>query len=213
MHYGIRLGHLSNSRMTLLHYDFPFIGLDQEGVCDVCHLAKQKKLPYQRSFNKAMKPFDLIHFDIWGPLAIKFVRGFSYFLTAVEDFSRYIWVTLMRSKAEVSQHVMNFVQLIETQHNTIVKTIRTDNDLEFLMPSFYSSKGSIHQKSCVESPQQNGRVERKHQHILNVVRSLLFHSNLPKQFWCYAVSHVVFIIKCVSSPLLENKSPYFLMHD
>lgn len=115
----------------------------------------------------------------------------------------------MTSKAEVSQHVMNFVQLIETQH----KTIRTDNGPEFLMPYFYSSKGIIHQKSCVESPQQNGRVEIKHQHILNVARSLLFHSNLPKQFWCYVVSHVVFIINCVFSPLLENKSPYFFMHD
>lgn len=103
----------------------------------------KKKLPYQRSFNKAMKPFDLIHFDIWGPLAIKFVHGFSYFLTDVDDFNRYIWVTLMRSKVGVSQHVMNFVQLIETQHNTLVKTIRTDNDPEFLMPSFTLS---IHPK-------------------------------------------------------------------
>lgn len=41
----------------------------------------------------------------------------------------------------------------------------------------------------------------------------MFHLNLPKQFWCYGVSHVVFIINGVSSPLLENKSPYFLMHD
>jgi hypothetical protein len=88
--------------MTLLHSDFPFIVIDQKGVCDVCHLAKHEKLPYQRSFNKALKPFDLIHFDIWGPLAIKHVHGFSYFLTVVDDFSRYTWVTLMRSKAEVS---------------------------------------------------------------------------------------------------------------
>lgn len=78
------------------------------------HLEKQKKLPYQRNFNKDMKPFDLIHFDISAPLAIKFVHCFSYFLPVVDDFSRYTWVPLMRSKAEVSQHVMNFVQLIET---------------------------------------------------------------------------------------------------
>lgn len=49
-----------------------------------------------------MKPFDLIHFDIWVPLAIKFVHVFSYFLTIVDDFSRYTWVNIMRYKVEVS---------------------------------------------------------------------------------------------------------------
>ena len=104
------------------------------------------------------------------------------------------------------------VTLIHTHYQITHKYIRSDNGPEFLIPDFYASKGIIHQKSCVESPQQNGRVERKHQHILNVARALLFQSKLPKFFWSYAVIHAVFLINRVPTPLLKQKSPYQLLY-
>jgi hypothetical protein len=100
--------------------------------------------------------------------------------------------------------------MIEKQFECHVKTIRADNGPEFLMPEFYASKGILHQTSCVETPQQNGRVERKHQHILNVGRALLFQSKLPKHFLSYAVLQAVYIINRIPSPLLNNQSPYAL---
>lgn len=41
------------------------------------------------------------------------------------------------------------------------------------------SKGILHQRTCVETPQQNGVVESKNQYILNMARSLDFKSNFP----------------------------------
>src|SRR4051812_27101152 len=76
-----------------------------------------------------------------------------------------------------------------------------------------ASKGILHQTSCVETPQQNGRVERKHQTILNIARALLFQANLPKKFWSFAVQHAVFIMNRVPSIVLNNKSPYQCLHN
>lgn len=59
-----RLGHLSNSRMLNLQSQFPFVISDHKAVCDICHFAKHGKSTFTHSSNKALKPYDLIHFDI-----------------------------------------------------------------------------------------------------------------------------------------------------
>ena len=61
--------------------------------------------------------------------------------------------------------------------------LRSNNGSEFVLNSFYASKGIIHQLSCMETSQQNSVVERKHQHLLAVARALRFQANLPLKFW------------------------------
>jgi hypothetical protein len=80
--------------------------------------------------------------------------------------------------------------------------------LEFKLHVFYASQGTLHQTSCVETPQQNTIVERKHQHLLNITRGLLFQSNLPHCFWSYALGHSAFLINRIPSLVLHEKSPY-----
>jgi len=48
---------------------------------------------------------------------------------------------------------------------------------------YYAHKGIVHRKSCVDTPQQNGIVERKYKHLLEVARALVIQANLPQQFW------------------------------
>lgn len=68
--------------------------------------------------------------------------------------------------------------------------------------------GILHQRSCVNTPQQNAIVERKDQHILNVARSLRFQAHLPLEFWGHCVMHVVFLINGLPSPVIDLMSPY-----
>ena len=118
----------------------------------------------------------------------------------------------MHTKAETRPIIMNFIASIETQYNRKVKVIRSDNGPEFLMHSFYVLKGIIHQTTCVETPEQNGITERKHQHLLNVTRALLFQANLPPSFWCYALTHATYLVNCIPTPFLHGISPYEKLH-
>lgn len=73
------------------------------------------------------------------------------FFTFVDDFSKYTWIIIRRNKAKTIQNVINFVEMVEVQHNSHIKIIRNNNGPKFLMPRFYALKGIIHQSSCVES--------------------------------------------------------------
>ncbi|XP_071695665.1 uncharacterized protein [Rutidosis leptorrhynchoides] len=85
-----------------------------------------------------------------------------------------VWVYMLKHKSDVYDTVSNLFNLIQTQFNKKVKVIRTDNGSEFCnnqMDPLILSLGIIHQTTIPYTPQQNGVVERKHIHLLNVART------------------------------------------
>ena len=58
------------------------------------------------------------------------------------------------------------------------------------------------------TPQQNGRVERKHRHLLNVARSLMFQAKMPIKFWEEAVLTVAHVINLTPTRILKGKCPH-----
>jgi len=86
-------------------------------------------------------------------------------------------VHLLAHKSNAFPPLKAFSTFVEKQFGTTIKIIRTDNGLEFKDNSaleFYKDRDIVHQTSCVDTSQQNGVVGRKHQHILQISRALIF---------------------------------------
>ncbi|KAH9754602.1 retrovirus-related pol polyprotein from transposon RE1 [Citrus sinensis] len=76
------------------------------------------------------------------------------------------------------------------------------------LSDFFAEHGIHHQTSCVGTSQQNGRVECKHRHILNVGRALRFQAFLPIEFWGECVLTTCYLINRTPSVLLDGQTPY-----
>ncbi|KAL4554948.1 hypothetical protein LXL04_037557 [Taraxacum kok-saghyz] len=171
-----RLGHSSSSVLQHLK----FIHAKENEV----------RFPFPNSESHAKEIFELIHVDLWGPYKVKTITEASYFLTIVDDHSRSIWTFLLHDKTQVFKTLSDFFAYTSNHFKTQIKTIRTDNGSEFVnhkCNNLFSSLGIIHQRTVHYSPQQNGRVERKHQQLLQKARSLLFLSGLSIKFWGHAI--------------------------
>lgn len=208
-----RLGHPSPKRLNMLKNTLLFHESLTDHVCHICPLAKQRRLTFPFNNHVCDHVFDLIHCDIWGPFKTPTHAGYSYFLTLVDDHSRYTWVFLMKSKSDVLSIIPRFFKLVETQFSKKIKSFRSDNAPELRFEEFFASVGTIHQYSCVATPQQNSVVERKHQHLLNVARALLFQSRVPITFWGGCVLTAAFLINRTPMPLLDNQSPYTVLFE
>ena len=134
----LRMGHPSDERLKLLQTYYPNTHTDKNYVCDTCHQAKQKKLSFFPSNTKTVQSFELLHIDIWGPCSVVSMLGYKFFLTIVDDFTRYTWVFPMYNKSEVRASVVNFIAYAENHFSTKVKIIRTDNGVEFSMHEFFA---------------------------------------------------------------------------
>ncbi|GKU93759.1 hypothetical protein SLEP1_g7327 [Rubroshorea leprosula] len=91
------------------------------------------------------------------------------------------------------------------------KKIRSDNGKEFtegVVKEFCFKKGIIQQTSCAYTPQQNGIVERKHRHLLEVARALRFQANLPLKFWVECVLTAGYLINLTPTPVLSGLTPF-----
>jgi Reverse transcriptase (RNA-dependent DNA polymerase)/gag-polypeptide of LTR copia-type/Integrase core domain/GAG-pre-integrase domain/Retrotransposon gag protein len=179
--------------------------------CDVCHRSKQTRNIFPLSINKASSIFDLVHCDIWGGYNTTSNSGAHYFLTIVDDHSRATWVYLMKFKSDAYTYLVSFCAMVRTQFSCNVKQIRTDNGTEFLsksMQNYFQTNGIIHQRSCVDTPQQNGIVERKHRHLLEIARALRFQANLPLSFWGECILTAAYLINRLPTKILSWKTPY-----
>ena len=190
--------------------------IDHSFDCTSCKLGKSKVLPFPHHASRASQCFELIHSNVWGIAPVVSHAHYKYFVTFIDDFSRFTWVHFLRAKGEVFSVFQRFLALFETQFSASIKVLRYDSGGEYMCNEFQvflQSKEIISQRSCPSTPQQNGVIERKNRHLLDVVRTLLFESSVPPRFLCEALSTAIHLINRLPSPTTNHVSPFSKLFD
>ena len=75
-------------------------GLESFETRESCLLGKMTKAPFARHSERASDLLGLIHTDVCGPISSIARGGYQYFITFINDLSRYGYIYLMRHKSE-----------------------------------------------------------------------------------------------------------------
>jgi histone deacetylase 1/2 len=152
-----------------------------ESICDLCQRAKSHQLPYSKSHNIASTPLELIHLDVWGPTPTS-VGRYTYYVSFIDDYSRYTWIYLLRRKSDVFHVFHDFQKIVERQFDKKILCMQIDWGWIWEVKFVFNQIGIMHHVSCPHAHQQNGSAERKHRYIVEVGLALLATTSMPLKF-------------------------------
>ena len=210
-----RLGHASPAvvQQVLSRHNLPFVrNSNKAEICDACQRGKSHQLPYPKSTNVSTSPMDLVFSDVWGPAPTSVGKN-SYYVSFIDDYSKFIWIYLLRHKSEVFSCFRDFQNLVERQFGHKILKVQTDWGGEYqTLNSFFRRIGIEHLLSCPHAHQQNGSAEHKHRHIVEIGLSILAHAAMPLKFWDEAFLTAVFLINRLPSKVIHSDTPYERLH-
>uniref|UniRef100_A0A6N2M754 Retrovirus-related Pol polyprotein from transposon TNT 1-94 n=1 Tax=Salix viminalis TaxID=40686 RepID=A0A6N2M754_SALVM len=208
-----RLGHISKERMTRLIKKelLPPLDFSDLDVCIECIKGKQTKHITKKPATRSSQLLELIHTDICGPFDAPSWSGEKYFITFIDDYSRYGYTYLLHDKAESVNVLKLFIDEVERQLEKKVKVVRSDRGGEFYgrftesgqcpgpFAKLLESKGIYAQYTMPGTPQQNGVAVRRNRTLMEMVRSMLSNCKLPMSLWIYALKTATYILNRVPS--------------
>ncbi|GKC36157.1 retrotransposon protein, putative, unclassified, partial [Tanacetum coccineum] len=183
----MRMGHINFTSMKHMAEKKMIEGMPRLDIpsqpCEGCLVGKQTRHSFPAHTNyRATKRLELIHGDLCGPISPPTPSGNRYFMLLVDDYSRVMWVYLLKSKDEAFQVFKNFRGLVEVETGEKMKLFRTDRGGEFLSNQFTSycnETGLERHYTSPYSPQQNDVVERRNRTVLEMVKCNLKTMRMP----------------------------------
>jgi transposase InsO family protein len=148
-----------------------------EQICEACLAGKRMHAPFpQQATRCAGRTLELIHGDLCGPISPATPSGNRYFLLLVDDYSRYMWISLLSPKSGAATAIKRVQAAVERKTSNLLGALRTDCGVEFSAADFneYCAQlGVKRERSAPYTPQQNGVVERRNQTVMAAARCML----------------------------------------
>ncbi|KAL0374275.1 UNVERIFIED_CONTAM: Retrovirus-related Pol polyprotein from transposon TNT 1-94, partial [Sesamum radiatum] len=179
-----RLGHISIERLKRLTTDGILKDLDFSnfGTCVDCINEKQTNKS-NKGVKRSSTVLELIHIDICGSFPPCF-NGQRYFVSFIDDFSRYMYLYLIFDKAKAFDDFKAYKVEVEKQLEKSIKIVRSNRGGEYYgwyteneqnpgpFATFLKEEGIIAQYTMPGTPQQNGVAERPNRTLMDMVTTI-----------------------------------------
>jgi hypothetical protein len=105
---------------------------EKDRPCAACQAGKQvESTHHSKNVMTTSRPLELLHMDLFGPVAYLSIGGSKYGLVIVDDFPRFTWVFFLQDKSETQGNLKRFLRRAQNEFELKVKKIRSDNGSEF----------------------------------------------------------------------------------
>ncbi|MCO5548434.1 hypothetical protein L7F22_001890 [Adiantum nelumboides] len=217
-----RFGHVAyGSLMTLqrhnMVHDLSLLEMPPRHVCEGCVLGKMHRFAFSQDGSvRATRKLQLVHSDVCGPMRTPSVGNSLYFVTFIDDFSRFCWMYPLKAKSDVFAVFQHYVSMVENETGCKVQTLRTDRGGEYMsgaFKDFLGKKGIKHQCTMPYTPQQNGVAERKNRSLMEMARCMLKAKSLPHKLWMEAVACAAHVLNRCPTRALKTITPYESWYD
>lgn len=178
--------------------------------CETCEKSKMVRNISKDTANSCTDILQKIHSDVSGPFSTKSLGGKLYYVTFIDEYSRYIEVKFITHKHEVEDAVKEFIKRVERQTEKKVKIFKSDNGGEYISKSligFFKSVGIKIENSIPRIHETNGLAERTNRTITTMARTNLIDSELPQYLWAEAVAHAVYTKNRIPHTFIK-KTPF-----
>ncbi|GKB35736.1 retrovirus-related pol polyprotein from transposon TNT 1-94 [Tanacetum coccineum] len=178
-----RLGHVNfNSMRRLIKFNsIPNFHIDSKYKCETCVEAKLTRTSF-KSVKRTTEPLDMIHTDICDLKSLPTKGGNKYFITFIDDCTKYCYVYLLKSKDEAIDKFVLYKTKVDNQLGKKIKVVRSDRGGEYVAPfaELCAKHGIRHEFTAPYSPQQNSIAERKNRTLKEMVTAMLISSGLSQ---------------------------------
>ena len=214
-----RMGHTSYKHLSIvskhgLVLGIPKLSMVSNVMYGLCQLGKQTKAKHPDTQTSATsKPLELLHLDLMGLTRTESLGRKRYIMVVVDDFTRYTWVILLRSKLDAPKHIEGLYTRLQNEKKMKIDWIRSDHGKEFensYMESFCTRSGIFQEFSTTITLQQNGVLERKNRVIQEMAIAMLHNKDVARSLWGEAISTACHTVNRVYFRLSTKKTPYEL---
>ena len=188
------MGHVSEAgtKNTAKYYGVNLLG--DLGVCSDCARAKarQKNVPKGKDTVRATIKGRRLLFDI-SSIKTTSYGGAKFWLLVMDDKTGKTWSYFLKAKSELKNKLISLIRHLKMKYGIEVKQLRCDNAGENIKAQEEAEKqglGLEFEFTAPDTPQQNGRVERKFATLYGRVRAMLNRAqvtpNMRSKLWAEA---------------------------